>query len=60
MAQQQLKFGFNPRSRVGNDRNILRNLGPKNVSFNPRSRVGNDVANAIAFGDIIVSIHVPA
>ena len=50
---------FNPRSRVGNDRN-QRLLSHPPGYFNPRSRVGNDFPETIIDSVFEISIHVPA
>ena len=58
LLQLQL-HNFNPRSRVGNDRE---RKAPCKVSgnFNPRSRVGNDLRHPVHLCNTHISIHVPA
>ena len=51
---------FNPRSLVGNDVSVQRNLY-RGFNFNPRSLVGNDGCRCgCALVPISISIHVPS
>ena len=50
---------FNPRSLVGNDVSVQRNLY-RGFNFNPRSLVGNDDIVWKFAGDTWISIHVPS
>ena len=52
-------YGFNPRSREGNDSPERSGLAERSC-FNPRSREGNDAMFFFVRHPVDVSIHVPA